>query len=312
MSLTTNGLPAMAAFGNRTVTAVTTPDGGLVWTSWELGSNGTPWTSVPISGPAHFTDVAPAVSFIWSGIPGNYEVWMAIKDSGDNQIYKTFQALDGGFAPWTLIPGVFTNVSPAASDGNLAVDIPIIAALATPSDGSTYINVSPADPSPPSPPGDWKAIIPTPLTTMAPALAIVGSGNYMFLAATVFSFVGPDSRLELYQGNPNTPDQIINIADMSFPSNLPPAMAAANNRTVIVAVDPTGAIFYNWWDLGGGGHGWVQLGGGADIRTQVAPAVALVADGNYMFVNAQGLDGELYINQAIVGGTIYGWGPANP
>jgi hypothetical protein len=37
MGLTTNGLPAMAASGNRTVAVVTTPEGGLVWTSWELG-----------------------------------------------------------------------------------------------------------------------------------------------------------------------------------------------------------------------------------------------------------------------------------
>lgn len=48
MGLTTNGLPAMAAFGNRTIAVVTTPEGDLIWTSWELSSAGT-WARVSIN-----------------------------------------------------------------------------------------------------------------------------------------------------------------------------------------------------------------------------------------------------------------------
>jgi hypothetical protein len=143
---------------------------------------------------------------------------------------------------------------------------------------------------------------------MAPALAVVGNASYMFLAATVTNFVGSNLRVVLNQGNPFTPDSLVGWEYMGFDSNLPPVMAAANNRTVILAVDPNGAIFYNWWDFGGGGHGWVPLGD--SVRTKVAPAVALVDKGNYMFVVARGLNGELYINQAGVGGAIIGWGPA--
>jgi hypothetical protein len=109
----------------------------------------------------------------------------------------------------------------------------------------------------------------------------------------------------LNQGNPYTPDQLVGWNSMPFDSNLASAMAAANNRTVIVAVDPNGAIFYDWWDLGGGPHGWVPLGN--DMQTTVAPAVALVDNGNYLFVYAQRLDGRLYLNQGNVGGAIVGW-----
>ncbi len=306
MGLTTNGLPGMAASGNRTVAVVTTPEGGLVWTSWELGSAGT-WTNVPINGPIKQTDVAPAVSFRTT--EGGTSVWLAIKDSKDHQIFGTLHQPDGTFEAWTLIPGALTNVSPAVSDGNLAVGYPIMAVVAAPPDDSTYINVNLLNQPPASPPpGYWNPIIPSLFTAMAPALTIVGNqGSYMFLAVTAVNFEGPNSRIMVNQGNPSTPDQLVGWGPASFDSNLPPAMAAANNRTVIVAVDPNGAIFYDWWDLGGGSHGWVPLGD--DVRTKVAPAVALVDNGNYMFVYAQGLDGELHINQANVGGAIIGWGP---
>jgi hypothetical protein len=235
-------------------------------------------------------------------------VWLAIKDSVDNQIYETLQLPGGSFEPWTLIPGVVTNVSPAVSDGNLAQGIPIMAVIAASPDDSTYININLGDqPSSPPPPGYWQAVNPSLLTAMAPALTIVDQGRYMFLAITASNSEGPNGRVMVNQGDPVLPGNLVGWGSASFNSNLPPTMAAANNRTVILAVDPNGAIFYDWWDLGGGPHGWVSLGD--NVRTKVAPAVALVDHGNYMFVYAQGLDGELYINQANVDGAIIGWHP---
>jgi hypothetical protein len=305
--ITMNGLPAAAASGNRTVAVVTTPSGELAWASWQLGGSG-PWTNVRINGPIRRTNVAPVVSFRTT--QGGTSVWLAIKDAETNQIFETLQLPDGSFEPWTLIPGLATNVSPAVSDGNLAVGYPIMAALSSPPDGVSYINVDLNDqPSNPPPDGYWRAVSPSPFTSMAPALAIVGNqGSYMFLAATVVSFTSPNSHVVLYQGNPYTPNQLSAISDMGFASNLSPAMAAAHNRTVIVAVDPSGAVFYNWWDLGGGAHGWIPLGD--NVSTKFAPAVSLVDNGNYMFVFAQGLDGTLQINQGNVGGSIVGWNPA--
>jgi hypothetical protein len=182
-----------------------------------------------------------------------------------------------------------------------------MAVLSAPPDGVTYINVFLTDQPPlPVPPGYWRAVTPTPWTTLAPALAIVDKGGYMFLAATSVNLSGPNLRLMLYQGNPYTPDQL-SIGYAGIDTNLSPAMASANDRTVIVAVDPSGTMFYNLWDFGGGAKGWISLG--TNVKTNVAPAISLVARGNYMFIFAQGLDGKLYLNQGNVGGSIVGWQP---
>jgi hypothetical protein len=214
--------------------------------------------------------------------------------------------LNGGFNGWTRIPGMTTNVPPAVNDGNLAIGVPIMAVLAAPKDGQTYINTSLNDQPPTNPPANyWNLVNPSQFTTMAPAISIVSQGKYMYLAATCLNLSGPNSRVMLNQGNPYTPGSLVGWKSMSFDSNLSPAMAAANNRTVIVAANPDGALFYDWWDLNGPPHGWLPLGD--PLRTSVAPAVALVDKGNYMFILARGTDGLLYLNQAIVGGSIIGW-----
>ena len=74
------------------------------------------------------------------------------------------------------------------------------------------------------------------------------------------------------------------------------APGAAGEISVMVATSPDGRIFYNWWKLGEGGHGWVELEG--DGRTDAAPAAALVGDNSsYLFVVIKGLNGQLYLNQ---------------
>lgn len=305
MGLETGGLPAAAASGNRTVVVVTTPR-GLVWTSWELGEANPPFTSVQFSGRIRSTNVAPLVSF-----RGGAEVWLGIKDASDNFIYETLQdGPDGSFGDWVQIPGLQTNVSPAVTDGNLAVGAPLMVALAAPPDDRLRINIflgdQPPDPDK-TPPYYWQDIEPFTLTTLAPAAAVSGfGGKYIFVATTSLNFGGPNNLVMLNQGVPFIPGNFVGFQSMDFYSNLSPAMASANNRTVIVAADPDGAMSYNWWDLGGGGHGWVPLGD--DVRTTAAPAVAVVDKGQYMFIIARGLDGEMKINQGIVGGAIVGWG----
>jgi hypothetical protein len=98
MGLTTNGLPAAAASGNRTVAVVARPDGGLVMTSWELGGQNNPWTTVSVEGTARPTNVAPAVSFrtTFSGAT----VWLGIKEAATGQIFETLQVRDGTFLSW--------------------------------------------------------------------------------------------------------------------------------------------------------------------------------------------------------------------
>jgi dehydratase len=88
-------------------------------------------------------------------------------------------------------------------------------------------------------------------------------------------------------------------------TNLSPALASWGNRTIAVATGTDGRLFYNWWDLGGGGNGWREVPGGGG--TDAAPAVALVDNGNYAFVLAKGLDGNVYLNQGTPGGEWVGW-----
>jgi len=276
-------------------------------TSWELGGKNNPWTTISVEGTARFTDVAPAVSFRTT--VGGATVWLGIKEATTGQIFETLQVRSATFLPWTLIPGLVTDLAPVVSDGNLAVGHPTMAAVAK--GGVTAINNYLGDqPQNPPPPNYWLPLRPPPITAFAPAIGIVrggAAGPYMFLAATVIDFAGPNGDIQFFQGSPFSTDNL-SIGGGGFESNISPAMASAHNRTVIVAVDPNGALCYNWWDFGGGGHGWVPLGD--EVRTTVAPAISLVDNGNYMFVFAQGLDGELYINQANVGGTIIGWGRA--
>jgi hypothetical protein len=182
----------------------------------------------------------------------------------------------------------------------------MMVALAAPPDYRLHINwfLNDQPPPPPGPPGYWQPIAPT-ITSLAPAAALVDGGDYIFLATTSFDFAGPASSVLLHQGSPSGRDHFVGNQQMGFSSNVSPAMASANNRTVIVAADPDGIMFYNWWDFGAGGHGWIPLGD--DVRTSIAPAVALLDRGNYMFVVARGADNEIHLNQGIVGGEIVGW-----
>jgi hypothetical protein len=67
----------------------------------------------------------------------------------------------------------------------------------------------------------------------------------------------------------------------------------------------SGRIFYDYWDLGGAGHGWTEVPGNG--RSNTAPAVNLVANGTYMFIEVRGTDGRLYLNQGTPGGSFVGW-----
>jgi hypothetical protein len=88
-------------------------------------------------------------------------------------------------------------------------------------------------------------------------------------------------------------------------TNVAPTLASWGNRTVAVVTGTDGRIFYDWWDLGGGGHGWREVPGGG--RTDAAPAASLVANGSYVFITVKGVDGNVYLNQGTVGGGFVGW-----
>jgi hypothetical protein len=92
----------------------------------------------------------------------------------------------------------------------------------------------------------------------------------------------------------------------SISTNVASGAASAGNTSVVVATSTDGRIFYDWWKLGEGGHGWRELEG--DWRTDAAPAAALVGDDHaYLFVIVKGLDGQLYLNQGQLGSPFVGW-----
>jgi hypothetical protein len=294
--------PGAAASGNRTVVVVTTPTGELEWSSWNLGQAGTPWAPLPVKGQQRFTDSAPAVSFRTSA--AGAIVLVAIRDREDGFIYESLLGPDQTLEGWVQIPAIVSSATPALSDGNLSSGIPIMVALSVPPDGQLRINTY-LDAQPPAvpPPDYWRATTPPVKSSGAPAAALVNAGRYIFIAANISAGAGPLT-LQLIQGDPYVPK--MTVSNMNFQSGVSPAMASANNRTVIVATDKSGEMFYDWWDFGGGGHGWVSLG--TAVKTQVPPAVALVDKGNYMFVMATDLNGQVRTFQGVVGGAEVGWG----
>lgn len=89
--------------------------------------------------------------------------------------------------------------------------------------------------------------------------------------------------------------------------NLAVGAAGSNKFAVEVATDTQGRIYYDWWNLGQGGHGFRELEGNG--RTSAAPAVALV--GKYMFAFVRGNDGSIYVNQGDVAKPMVGWRSMN-
>jgi hypothetical protein len=83
-----------------------------------------------------------------------------------------------------------------------------------------------------------------------------------------------------------------------------------SNTSVVMATSTDGRIFYNWWELGQGGHQWVELEGGG--RTDAAPAVSFWVTGDIgvaisVFSAIKGLDSNIYYNGGKIGGTFNGW-----
>jgi hypothetical protein len=95
-------------------------------------------------------------------------------------------------------------------------------------------------------------------------------------------------------------------ASLQIVTGVAPGAASEGNTSVVAATSTEGRIFYNWWNLGQGGSGWIEMPGGGS--TDAAPAAALVgADNDYLFAAVKGLDGNVYLNQGTLGGAFVGW-----
>jgi hypothetical protein len=137
-------------------------------------------------------------------------------------------------------------------------------------------------------------------TAAAPAAALLGPKHDQ-----LFVWIkGLDGGLQLNQGQLGKP--FTGWASGNFSTNFAPAAASSGNTSAIVAVDASGRIFYDWFDLGQGGHGFQELAGNG--QAAAAPAAALVGPNhNYLLVWIKGLDGSLQLNQGELGKAFTGW-----
>jgi hypothetical protein len=136
-------------------------------------------------------------------------------------------------------------------------------------------------------------------------LSLVGNGTYVFVLATGSNGLVYLDQATLLTGNSGF--AYVGWQSLGIATAVAPAAASSGNRTAAVVISPDGRIMYDWWDLGGGGHGFLEVPGGG--RTNAAAAVALVANGTYMFIVVKGLDNQLWLNQGTPGGAFVGWAP---
>lgn len=138
--------------------------------------------------------------------------------------------------------------------------------------------------------GIWKEPNGEGRTDAAPAVSIVTSQDYMFIAVK-----GLDGYIYLNQGNSSGPF-VGWQTSYDFQTDVAPALASLASptlkRTYLFAKHPDGRIFYNWWDLGSGGNGWREVDGFG--RTDAAPSATGFND--RVVVTIKGLDGHLYRN----------------
>jgi hypothetical protein len=137
-------------------------------------------------------------------------------------------------------------------------------------------------------------------TNSGPSVALVGKAhNFLF---TVIK--GLDNNLYINQGGLG--GQMTGWQSINFQTPFAPCAACSDNISVVVAVSADQRIFYSWWKLGEAGSPFIELTGGG--RTDAAPTASLVGkDHNYLFVVVKGLDGNLYLNQGILGKPFVGW-----
>jgi hypothetical protein len=151
-------------------------------------------------------------------------------------------------------------------------------------DGRIFFN----DYSLEGPLGIWKEPLGEGRTNAAPAVSIVASQDYMFMAVK-----GLDGYIYLNQGNSSGPF-VGWQTSYDFQTDVAPALIANDNWTYLFAKHPDGRIFYNSWVLGGGGTGWREVDGFG--RTDAAPSATGFND--RVVVTIKGLDGHLYRNMS--------------
>ncbi|KAK1757106.1 hypothetical protein QBC47DRAFT_443903 [Echria macrotheca] len=263
--------PALASSANRTAAVAVTADGRVQYTWWDLGGGGNGWRDLPgIS-----SDTSPGVSLVQGG---NYAFVLAKAVGG--AVYLN-QGTPGGSA-WVgwQSSGFTSNVGPAAAaSGDRSMSLVIG------TDGRVMYDWWDLGGGG----HGWKEIPGGFRTVTSGAVALVSKGTYAFVLAR-----DGGGNLMLNQGNPTT-NSWVGWQSMNFASNVAPAASSSQDRSVAVVISTDGRVMYDWWDLGGGGHGWKEIPGG--FRTDASVGVGFVANGRYAFVLAKDTSGKMWLNQ---------------
>ncbi|WP_157650138.1 hypothetical protein [Burkholderia ubonensis] len=273
--ITTNVAPGATGAGMLSAIVAKGPDGVVSYNWWILGQGQRGWQQ--LDGNVR-TDVAPAAALV-----GSTYLFVVIKGI-DGKLYLNQGQVSKPFVGWRQV-GFQSDFAPAvSSSGNTTVIV------ARDKGGRVFYSYWELGQSG----GPWIEIASNVPTTSNLAAALIGS--YLFVMAK-----GADGNIYLNQGPLNKP--FVGWKTMDFRSNVAVGATSAGSTSVAVARDSEGKVFYDWWNLGEGGHGWTSLGDG--MLTDVTPVASLVGD--YLFVLVTGRDGHVHLNQGTLGKPFVGW-----
>jgi hypothetical protein len=269
---TTGYSPALAGSGNRTIAASSGINGAISYTWWDLGGGSTGWRELDNGGGQVF-DATPGAALV-SGGQYAFLLGRTIDDT-----VQLNQGTPGG-GPWVGWQSmhVSSKVGPTATScGSRTL------AVVTATDGRIL--------------HDWWDLgggghgfseIPGSLhTNLSTAASLVQNGGYAFVLAA-----GPGGFVWMNQGSPG--GTWIGWRNTAQSTKLAPSASSSGDRTMAVITAPDGRVLYDWWDLGGGGHGFREIPG---LRTNSSTAVSLVGNGRYAFVMTKDNVGRFWLNQ---------------
>ncbi|KAH8898881.1 hypothetical protein GQ53DRAFT_360501 [Thozetella sp. PMI_491] len=267
----THWAPALASSGNRTMALATGTDGRIFQTWWDLGGGGNGWREVPPGGLN--SDVGPGAAMVFNG---KYAFILAKRIGGD--IFLNQGIPGGAWVGWQSL-GIVSNVSPTATSY-----LNRTLTLVTATDGRVMHDWSDLGGGGQG----WREVPGNFRTNLTVAASLTNKGGYAFILGRA-----SDGTVFIQQGNLGA--AWVGWTAAGITTNVAPTACSYLDRTVAFVTTTDGRIMSDWWDLGGGRHGWREIPGG--VRTDVSVGAGLVDNGRYVFVMAKDANGFMQINQ---------------
>ncbi len=257
--LMTNYTPAGTVGGGGWYFVATGTNGGIF--QYVYSSN-TGWTEIP---GGWRTPSAPAAAAV-----NNY-AFVAVR--GDNNYIYVNQGTPGGaFVGWQRDFAMQTDAAPS-----LTVNGNQFFLFAKRLDDRWVLGGGAAG---------WREVGSGGSTTTTPVASVVQ--NYMFVAVR-----GGDGNVYLNQGAVG--GGFVGWQWAGITSDVAPALVTSGSTdTLLFVKDRLGYIFFTWWQLGGGGNGWVKLNDFSNSLTNLAPSVVVGETGQPNTVLITGTDGQIY------------------